>query len=187
MGAFNDLTCRVFGRLTVQKRALNSRWRETRWECLCECGHRSVVRAKHLLSGRSRSCGCLMRELTSALHRVHGRTKTPIYRSWQMMLNRCSNKRCKDYHRYGGRGITVCDRWRFGDGNRSGFECFLADMGERPPNTSIDRYPNNDGHYEPGNCRWATQSQQCRNKSHPPRARKGEQDGRSRQRAFGPR
>jgi len=172
MGAFVDLTGRAFGRFAVQKRAINSRWRETRWECLCQCGHSSIVRAKHLLSGRSRSCGCLKRELAVALHRVHGRTKTPVYRSWQMMLNRCYNERGKDYRRYGGRGITVCDRWRFGNGVHSGFECFLADMGERPPATSIDRYPDNDGNYEPRNCRWATQSQQCFNKSHPRRARK---------------
>lgn len=167
MGQLNELTGRVFGRLTVQARAGDSSYRETRWECLCQCGTKSVVRSKHLLSGRVRSCGCLQREVVGAMRRIHGRTKTPIYRSWQAMLTRCYNQANKNYVRYGGRGISVCDRWRSGDGIRSGFQCFLDDMGERPAGMSLDRYPDKDGNYEPSNCRWATQSEQCLNKTHP--------------------
>lgn len=84
--------------------------------------------------------------------------RTPEYKTWGRMLNRCRNENEKDFHRYGGRGIQVCDQW-------VSFENFLADVGLRPSaNHSIDRYPNNDGNYEPGNVRWATRSEQCRNR-----------------------
>jgi hypothetical protein len=83
--------------------------------------------------------------------------QSDTYRSWHGMRQRCSDPKQENYKYYGGRGITVCDRWQ-------SFENFLADMGERPEGTSIDRYPDNDGNYEPGNCRWATRSQQQHNK-----------------------
>jgi hypothetical protein len=96
---------------------------------------------------------------------------TTEYRIWRHMLNRCYREADTDYHRWGGRGITVCDRWRYS------FEMFFADMGERPsPKHSIDRM-NNDGNYEPSNCRWATSSEQCRNRSSNVRV---EHDGQSR-------
>lgn len=79
------------------------------------------------------------------------------YITWQSMMQRCGDPNADQYPLYGGRGIKVCDQWR-------SFEAFLADMGERPPGTTLDRYPNNDGHYEPGNCRWATNKQQGRNR-----------------------
>ena len=80
------------------------------------------------------------------------------------MIQRCENPKRNNYGRYGGAGITVCDRWRHGDGARSGFECFLGDVGERPPGKSLDRYPNPAGNYEPGNCRWATALEQRHNR-----------------------
>jgi hypothetical protein len=89
-------------------------------------------------------------------NRVHGMSRTPTYASWFQMWQRCRNKNSKDYPRWGGRGITVCDRWQ-------SFASFLADMGERPPGMTLDRYPDNGGNYEPGNCRWATASQQVQN------------------------
>jgi hypothetical protein len=82
---------------------------------------------------------------------------TPLYRAWQHMLTRCFNKKCQDYPDYGARGITVCERWL-------SFENFMADMGERPANKSLDRYPDKNGNYEPGNCRWATAREQTLNR-----------------------
>lgn len=87
----------------------------------------------------------------------HGMSKTRTHRTWQSMKDRCTNENSPGYSKYGGRGIRVCDRWL------DSFEAFLADMGERPPGTSIDRI-NVDGDCEPGNCRWATQREQCRNR-----------------------
>jgi hypothetical protein len=90
----------------------------------------------------------------------HGMKGTPTYRSWMAMNRRCNNPNTKDYPNYGGRGIRICDRWS----GKSGFENFLADMGERPEGKTLDRHPNNDGHYEPGNCRWASKARQSFNK-----------------------
>lgn len=89
---------------------------------------------------------------------THGLSHTPTHRSWAMMKARCYNPRSGSYRHYGGRGIEVCDRWL------NSFEAFLKDMGIRPKGTSLDRYPDNDGNYEPGNCRWATQKQQIANR-----------------------
>jgi hypothetical protein len=89
--------------------------------------------------------------------------RAPEYGTWWGMVQRCTYPRHNRFALYGGRGIAVCDRWRYGDGERSGFECFFADMGPRPERHSIDRV-DNDGNYEPGNCRWATASVQMRNR-----------------------
>jgi hypothetical protein len=156
-----DLTNQVFGRLTVLARA-ESKARQTRWLCRCDCGVESTVAAKDLQRGTTRSCGCLQRELHAARHTIHGHTKnrklTSIYGTWRAIVQRCTDHNCKSFPRYGGRGITVCDRWR------ESFENFLADMGDRPsPRHSIDREDNSKG-YEPGNCRWATPEEQGRNK-----------------------
>jgi hypothetical protein len=106
------------------------------------------------------SCGCLKIELHLIRMTKHGHANagkySPTYRSWAMMLNRCRSKRAIRYCDYGGRGIIVCKRWY-------SFENFLSDMGERPSRCSIDRYPNNDGNYEPGNCRWANNMEQGSN------------------------
>lgn len=127
------------------------------WLCECECGNKKVVYGASLTSGNTKSCGCLSRQRVLERNSTHKLSRTRTHRIWQAMLNRCRNSKMSQYKNYGGRGITVDERWEK-------FENFLADMGEAPPNTSIDRKDNN-GNYCKENCRWATRHQQSRNKS----------------------
>lgn len=162
----DDLLGLPFSRLLVVGPAPNSRRGQARWLCRCDCGTEKVVSASSLKSGTSRSCGCLNEELKRArkttLRHGHtaanGRSKrqaSPTYTSWRAMRDRCSKANHHAWENYGGRGIAVCERW-------ARFENFLADMGERPDGTSLDRIDPN-GNYEPGNCRWADDVAQRRN------------------------
>ncbi len=127
--------------------------------CLCECGNKKTICAADVISGRTKSCNCLSIETARAKSTKHGMVKTPTYNSYSSMKSRCLNKRSKFFYRYGGRGITICDRWL------NSFENFLEDMGEKPSKKhSIDRIDNN-GNYEPSNCKWSTHHEQQRNKS----------------------
>lgn len=163
-----DLTGMIFGRLTVIGYSRTDKNRKAIWRCRCECGERPAVAAYKLTSGHTKSCGCLQREAGDANlakghaeNFIHGRVGTPTYKSWDAAKQRCFNRNDDHYPAYGGRGITMCERWR------SSFLNFLADMGERPEGTTLDRYPDNDGNYEPGNCRWATMKQQSNNRRDP--------------------
>ena len=147
---FQDLTGHKFGRLIVVSFAYK-RYACSHWNCLCECGGTAVCRSSSLKDGYSQSCGCIIRK--------HGKTRTSEYNIWSSMIARCTNRKCHAYHRYGGRGITVCERWR------TSFINFFSDMGPRPSlKYTLDRFPDNDGNYEPGNCRWATMKEQQRNR-----------------------
>ncbi len=166
-GAFNlNISGQRYGRLLVLNLA-ERRKKMGYWLCRCDCGTEKIVAYSSLYNGSTKSCGCLLREVSAAKLRqtntIHGHTtgKVPSreYVSWQAMIARCENPKAKRYERYGGRGITVCQRWR------ESFAAFLADVGPRPPGTTLDRYPDNDGNYEPGNCRWATPKQQASTRS----------------------
>lgn len=125
----------------------------------CQCGTEKEVKRTLLVNGIAKSCGCLGVEHGHRLgrsHLRHGQCKSRTYTVWSLMKARCSNSTKPRWEDYGGRGITVCERWQK-------FENFLEDMGERPPNTSIERI-DNDGNYEPGNCKWGTLAEQARNK-----------------------
>lgn len=148
-----DLAGQRFGKLIAVRFVGRGPSNKTMWECGCDCGLTTIATQGNLRSGNSKSCGCEKHRTT------HGHTRksrhTREYRSWAHAIARCHGP--KPDKCYAPRGIIVCQKWRHS------FEAFLADMGMRPPGTSLDRFPDNDGNYEPENCRWATPKQQGRN------------------------
>lgn len=142
-----------FGLLVVVEEAGRARNRERMFRCRCDCGSETVVMSSNLRRGNQKSCGC------QRTPPKHGALGTPTYESWRGMIGRCRYPSNASWKNYGARGIKVCERWQ-GDG---GFQNFLADMGERPGGTTLDRV-DNEGDYEPGNCRWASWTEQHANK-----------------------
>jgi hypothetical protein len=151
-----NLIGKIFGRLTVVKLASIGPLGGFVWECLCECGNVITIKPKYLVSGNTRSCGCLKIDLAADRHRTHGLSELPEHRIWEAMKGRCFRRSDPGYKNYGARGITVCKRWL-------DFGKFIEDVGRRPsPKHSIERL-DNDGNYEPGNVIWATRKEQSRN------------------------
>lgn len=152
-----NLTGETFGLLKVAAYAGTSAAHRQMWDCTCECGGRVTVRVDHLLDA-TRSCGCLAKRRMATLNRTHGKSKTVLYRVWRGMIQRCGDANSPHFKYYGGRGITVCAEWR------NSFETFERDMGVGyRAGLSIDRVDNDLG-YSASNCRWATDTQQSRNR-----------------------
>lgn len=147
-----DITGKKFGALVALRPTTDRDQRgSVVWECECACGVRARVNASDLKHGNTTSCGC------RANLKKHGEANSVEYSTWERIKGRCHNPKSRRFKDWGGRGIVVCERWR------NSFEAFLEDMGRRPPDkTSIDRI-DNDGHYEPGNCRWSTPKEQQNN------------------------
>ena len=160
-----ELKGKKFGKLTVIRECESVKDKPLRWVCLCDCGATTTVITNKLVQGKIKSCGCWKSELCGNVHLTHGSARVGNqsleYVSWRHMKERCLNPKNKRYADYGGRGIKICEQWL----GKEGFANFLSDMGRKPsPEHTLDRFPNNDGNYEPSNCRWGTDEQQNRNR-----------------------
>ena len=146
-----------YGRLVVVGEDTPDKFKHRRVVCQCDCGSTKTVALSQLREHKTRSCGCLQSEAAARITFSHGQSHSPAYQSWASAVQRTSNPKNPLFPRYGGRGITMCERWR------NSFQSFVDDMGSRPDGTSIDRIDNERG-YEPGNCRWADDFEQSRNR-----------------------
>ena len=159
MGNFKNLTGQIFGKLIVIERTQNKKNRgNAQWLCKCQCGNEIIVDSGHLITGHTKSCGCFRVEYMSKKFKKHGMRNERLYSTWCNMKQRCYDKQSSAYKDYGGRGISICDEWL---SDFTNFYNWAIQNGYKE-NLSIDRIDNN-GNYEPPNCRWVTMKEQSRN------------------------
>lgn len=152
----DEMIGKTFGDWTVLN-VCGSKFNSYTYNCRCKCGRIFEVYGPHLKRKKDKSTKCVYcsNQMKAAMNIDHGYAKTSTYKIWTAMKHRCSNPKATHYERYGGRGISVCERW-------NEFRNFLTDMGERPENMDLDRI-DNDGNYEPTNCRWISHKENCQN------------------------
>lgn len=164
MGTFQNRAGERFGILTAiapTHKTLSSGRRMPAWSLKCDCGSVIVAMTSNLTKGKHQSCGCKRGELIASHY--PGDTHKPEYRVYRQMLDRCYLETAPNFRWYGGKGVTVCDRWHLGTNDKTGFQAFMEDMGDRPEGLTLDREDPNKP-YEPNNCRWATWTEQALNK-----------------------